>query len=159
VLDLAADKAGWGKPLPAGVYRGIAVVFSFGSWVAEVAEVSMRPDGTPKIHRIVAAIDCGMTVNPDIVKRQVEGAIVYGLTAGLYGKLTFKNGGIEQSNFHDYPPLRINEMPKVEVHIMPSTESPGGVGEPGLPPLAPAVVNAVYAATGKRLRKLPLRLA
>ncbi|TMH22391.1 MAG: xanthine dehydrogenase family protein molybdopterin-binding subunit, partial [Betaproteobacteria bacterium] len=155
-LELAAEKAGWGKPLPAGVHRGIAVVFSFGSWCAEVAEVSVGQDGTPKVHRVVAAVDCGMTVNPDIVKRQIESAVVYGLTAALYGKITFKDGRVEQSNFHDYRMLRMNEMPAVEVHIVPSTEAPGGIGEPGTPPIAPAVANAIFAATGKRIRKLPI---
>ncbi len=155
-LELAAEKAGWGKPLPAGRGRGIAVGQSFGSFVAEVAEVSVGSDGQVKLHRIVCAVDCGRTVNPDIVKRQMESAIVFGLTAALYGKITFKNGQVEQSNFHDYPMLRMNEMPNVEVHIVPSTEQPGGVGEPGLPPAAPAVVNAIFAATGKRIRKLPI---
>ncbi len=155
-LELAAEKAGWGKPLSAGVHRGIAVVFSFGSWCAQVAEVSVGADGTPKVHRVVAAVDCGMTVNPDIVKRQIESAIVYGLTAALYGKITFKDGRVEQSNFHDYRMLRMGEMPKVEVHIVPSMEAPGGIGEPGTPPIAPAVANAMFAATGKRIRKLPL---
>ena len=159
VLELAAAKAGWGKPLPAGRGRGIAVGQSFGSFVAEVAEVSVGRDGKLRVHRVVCAVDCGSTVNPGIVKRQMESAIAFGLSAALYGEITFKEGKVEQSNFHDYPVLRIDEMPKVEVHIVPSTEAPGGVGEPGLPPLAPAVVNAVYAATGKRLRKLPLRLA
>jgi len=158
-LELAANKAGWGKPLPAGRGRGIAVGQSFGSFVAEVAEVSVGKDGKLRVHRVVCAVDCGSTVNPGIVKRQMESAIVYGLSAALYGEITFKDGKVEQSNFHDYPVLRMNEMPRVEVHIVPSTEAPGGVGEPGLPPLAPAVVNAIYAATGKRLRKLPLRLA
>ena len=155
-LELAAEKAGWGKPLPAGVHRGIAVVFSFGSWCAQVAEVSVGADGTPKVHRVVAAVDCGMTVNPDIVRRQIESAVVYGLTAALYGKITFKDGRVEQSNFHDYRMLRMSEMPKVEVHIVPSKEAPGGIGEPGTPPIAPAVANAIFAATGKRIRKLPL---
>jgi len=155
-LELAAEKAEWSKPLPAGVHRGIAVVFSFGSWCAEVAEVSVGSDGAPKVHRVVAAVDCGMTVNPDIVKRQIESAIVYGLTAALYGKISFKDGEVEQSNFHDYRMLRINEMPKVEVHIVPSKEAPGGIGEPGTPPIAPAVANAIFAATGKRIRKLPI---
>jgi len=155
-LELAAEKAGWGKPLPAGIHRGIAVVFSFGSWCAQVAEVSVGADGTPKVHRVVAAVDCGMTVNPDIVKRQIESAIVYGLTAALYGKITFKDGRVEQSNFHDYRMLRMSEMPKVEVHIVPSKEAPGGIGEPGTPPIAPAVANAIFAATGKRIRKLPI---
>jgi isoquinoline 1-oxidoreductase beta subunit len=108
------------------------------------------------VHRVVAAVDCGMTVNPEIIRRQIEGAIVYGLSAALYGRLTIKDGKVEQSNFHDYPVLRLNGMPKVEVHILPSTENPGGIGEPGTPPIAPAVVNAIFAATGKRLRSLPI---
>jgi len=156
VLELAAQKAGWGRALPAGVHRGIAVAQSFGSYVAEVAEVSVAADGTPRVHRIVAAVDCGMTVNPEIVRRQIEGAIVYGLSAALHGRITLKNGRVEQSNFHDYPILRLNEMPKVEVHIVESTEPPGGVGEPGTPPAAPAVTNAIFAATGKRIRSLPI---
>ena len=156
VLEAAADKAGWGKPLPAGVFRGIAVAQSFGSYVAEVAEVSVGADGVPKVHRVVAAVDCGMTVNPEIIRRQIEGAIVYGLSAALYGRITLKDGKVEQGNFHDYPVLRMSEMPKVEVHILPSREKPGGIGEPGTPPIAPAVVNAIYAATGKRLRSLPI---
>ena len=155
VLELAAAKAGWGKPLPAGRGRGIAVGQSFGSYVAEVAEVSVGKDGKVKVHRVVCAVDCGRTVNPDIVKRQMESAIVFGLTAALYGKITLKDGKVEQSNFNDYPMLRISEMPSVDVHIVASTEAPGGVGEPGLPPIAPAVANAVFAATGKRVRKLP----
>jgi len=159
VLELAADKAGWGKPLPAGVHRGIAVAQSFGSYVAEVAEVSVGDDGTPKVHRVVAAVDCGRTVNPEIIRRQIEGAIVYGLSAALYGRITIKDGRVEQGNFNDYPVLRLNEMPKVEVHILPSTEAPGGIGEPGTPPIAPAVVNAIFAATGKRLRALPIDAA
>jgi isoquinoline 1-oxidoreductase subunit beta len=159
VLEAAAEKAGWGKPLPAGVFRGIAVAQSFGSYVAEVAEVSVGVDGTPKVHRVVAAVDCGMTVNPEIVRRQIEGAIVYGLSAALYGKITLKDGKVEQGNFDDYPMLRMSEMPRVEVHIMPSTEKPGGIGEPGTPPIAPAVVNAIFAATGKRLRSLPIDTA
>lgn len=129
---------------------------SFGSYVAEVAEVSVGADGTPKVHRVVAAVDCGMTVNPEIIRRQIEGAIVYGLSAALYGKITLKDGKVEQGNFNDYPVLRMGEMPKVEVHIVASTEKPGGIGEPGTPPIAPAVVNAIYAATGKRLRSLPI---
>jgi isoquinoline 1-oxidoreductase beta subunit len=156
VLELAAQKAGWGTPLPAGVHRGIAVAQSFGSYVAEVAEVSVAKDGKVKVHRVVSAVDCGMTVNPGIVKRQIESAIVYGLSAALYGRISFKEGRVEQSNFHDYPVLRIDEMPKVEVHIADSGEPPGGIGEPGLPPLAPAVTNAIFAATGKRVRKLPI---
>ena len=156
VLEAAAQRSGWGKPLPAGVFRGIAVAQSFGSYVAEVAEVSIAADGTPRVHRVVAAVDCGMTVNPQIVRRQIEGAIVYGLTAALYGRITYRDGRVEQGNFDSYPLLRMSEMPKVEVFIVPSTEKPGGIGEPGTPPIAPAVVNAIYAATGKRLRSLPI---
>ncbi len=159
VLELAARKAGWGKPLSRGRARGIAVGLSFGSYVAEVAEVTVGDDGKVKVHRVVCAVDCGRTVNPEIIKRQMEGAIVFGLSAALYGKITLKNGKVEQSNFNDYPVLRMNAMPQVEVHILTSTEAPGGVGEPGLPPLAPAVANAVFAATGKRVRKLPFDAA
>lgn len=155
VLELAAQKAGWGSPLPTGVFRGIAVAQSFGSYVAEVAEVSIGADGTPKVHRVVAAVDCGMTVNPQTIERQIEGGIVYGLSAALYGRIGFKDGRVEQGNFNDYPVLRMNEMPKVEVHIVPSTEKPGGIGEPGTPPIAPAVANAIFAATGQRLRSMP----
>jgi len=135
------------------------VAQSFGSYVAEVAEVSVGDDGAPKVHRVVAAVDCGRIVNPEIIRRQIEGAIVYGLSAALYGRITIKDGKVEQGNFNDYPVLRLNEMPKVEVHIMPSTEAPGGIGEPGTPPIAPAVVNAIFAATGKRLRALPIDAA
>ena len=159
VLEAAAEKAGWGNPLPDGVHRGIAVAQSFGSYVAEVAEVSVGADGTPRVHRVVAVVDCGMTVNPEIIHRQIEGAIVYGLSAALYGRISFKDGRVEQRNFNDYPILRMSEMPKVEVHILASDELPGGIGEPGTPPIAPAVVNAIYAATGKRLRTLPIDTA
>jgi isoquinoline 1-oxidoreductase beta subunit len=159
VLELAAQKAGWGTPLAAGVGRGIAVAESFGTYVAEVAEVSVAADGTPKVHRVVAAVDCGMTVNPEIIRRQIEGAIVYGLSAALYGRISFKDGRVEQSNFHNYPVLRMSEMPKVEVHIVASSEDPGGIGEPGTPPLAPALVNAIFAVTGQRLRSLPIDTA
>ncbi len=158
VLELAAEKAGWGKPLPAGQTRGIAVVESFGSIVSEVAEVSVdRKAGRVKVHRVVCAVDCGRHVNPDIVAAQMEGGIVYGLTAALKGQITIAKGRVEQANFNNYEMLRINEMPKVEVHIMPSNEAPGGCGEPGTPPIAPAVCNAIFAATGKPIRKLPIR--
>ncbi|WP_273600113.1 xanthine dehydrogenase family protein molybdopterin-binding subunit [Roseateles albus] len=156
VLELAAAKAGWGKPAPKGIFRGIAVAESFGSYVAEVAEISIAKDGTPKVHRVVAAVDCGMTVNPLTIVHQIESAICYGLSAALYGKITHKDGRVEQSNFHDYPVVRMSEMPKVEVHIVPSKEAPGGIGEPGTPPLAPALTNAIFAATGVRVRKLPI---
>jgi isoquinoline 1-oxidoreductase beta subunit len=156
VLELAAEKAGWGAPPPAGVQRGIAVAQSFGSYVAEVVEASVADDGQVKVHRVVAAVDCGMTVNPEIIRRQIESAIVYGLSAALYGRITFKDGRVEQGNFDTYPVLRMNEMPKVEVHIVPSGEKPGGIGEPGLPALAPALTGAIFALTGKRVRRLPI---
>jgi isoquinoline 1-oxidoreductase beta subunit len=128
------------------------------TYVAEVAEVSINKDGTPRVHRIIAAVDCGTAVNPDGIAAQIEGAVVYGLSAALAGAITIKNGAVEQSNFHDYPLLTINQMPVVEVHIVPSTALPSGTGEPGLPPTAPAVANAIFALTGKRLRKLPFQL-
>jgi isoquinoline 1-oxidoreductase subunit beta len=156
VLELAAEKGDWGKPLPQGRFRGIAVAFSYGSYASEVAEVSIAKDGKVRVHRVVCAIDCGTFVNPDTVKAQVEGSVVWGLTAALYGAITLDKGRVQQSNFHDYKMLRINEMPVVEVHIIPSTAPAGGVGEPGVPPLAPAVCNAIFAGTGKRIRKLPI---
>lgn len=155
VIEVARDQSGWGKPLPAGRARGFAAWYSFSSYVAEVAEVSLEKDGTPRVHRVTAAIDCGQPVNPDGVAQQVEGAVVYGLTAALQGAITIKNGAVEQSNFHDYPLLTIAQMPVVDVHIIPSTALPTGTGEPGTPPIAPAVANALFALTGKRLRKLP----
>jgi isoquinoline 1-oxidoreductase beta subunit len=156
VLDMAAAKAGWGSPLPAGRGRGIAGAFSFDSYVAEVAEVSVDKAGIPHVHRVVCAVDCGRVVNPDCVRAQVESAVVYGLSAALKGAITIAGGRAEQSNFHDFEVMRIQEMPVVEVHLVPSTERPTGIGEPGLPPAAPAVVNAIFAATGKRLRRLPI---
>jgi isoquinoline 1-oxidoreductase beta subunit len=163
VLDLAAEKAGWGKPLAAGKAgekrgRGIAVHESFDTFVAQVAEVTITKDGF-RVDRVVCAVNCGLAVNPDVVRAQMEGGLGYGLSAALYGAITLKDGAVEQSNFHDYQVLRISEMPAVEVYIVPSTEKPTGVGEPGVPPIAPAVANAIFAATGKRLRKLPLSLA
>jgi isoquinoline 1-oxidoreductase beta subunit len=160
VLELAASKAGWGLPLPAGRTRGIAVVESFGSFVAEVAEVSCsKNSGEVKVHRVVCAVDCGRYVNPETIAAQMEGGIVYGLTAAFKGQITIAKGRVEQSNFHDYEMLRLNEMPKVEVHIVPSNEAPGGVGEPGTAPIAPAVCNALFAATGRPIRRLPIRAA
>src|SRR5437879_4701742 len=155
-LNLAAGKAGWGTPLPAGRARGIAVYKAFESYVAQVAEVSVESDGAVRVHRVVCAVDCGPVVNPDIVEAQMQGGIVYGLTAALWGEITIDKGRVQQSNFHDYRMLRLAEMPVVEVHIVPSTDAQGGVGEPGTPPIAPAVCNALFVLTGKRLRKLPL---
>ena len=156
VVELAAQKAGWGSPLPAGRGRGIACYASFGSWVAEVAEVSVQGKEL-RVHQVVAAVDCGRVVNPDTVRAQVESAVVYGLSAALRGEITLERGRVKQGNFDDYEPLRLHEMPAVEVHLVPSSEDPGGIGEPGLPPIAPAVANAVFAATGQRLRRMPLR--
>jgi isoquinoline 1-oxidoreductase beta subunit len=158
VLNLAAEKAGWGRPLSGGRFRGLAAHESFGSWVAQVAEVSVA-NGRVRVHRVVCAVDCGVCVNPAGVRAQMEGAVAFGLSAALHGELTLKAGRVQQSNFHDYPLLRLNEMPEVEVHIVTSDEKAGGIGEPGVPPIAPAVANAVFAATGKRLRRLPFRLA
>ena len=157
VLELAAEKAGWGSALPAGRARGIAVHESFGSFAAQVAEVSVS-DSAIRVHRVVCAIDCGIAVNPAGITAQMESGIVFGLSAALHSTLTLREGQVQESNFHDYPVLRMNEMPQVEVHIVPSTERMGGVGEPGTPPIAPAVANAVFALTGQRLRELPLRL-
>jgi len=156
VLNLAAEKAGWDKPLPGGRVRGIAVHESFSSFVAEVAEVAANPDGSWKVEKIVAAIDCGRPINPDIIRAQMESGIGFGLSATLKGGITLKDGAVEQSNFHDYEVLRINEMPQIEVHIVPSTEKPTGVGEPGTPPVAPAVANALMMATRQPFRALPL---
>jgi isoquinoline 1-oxidoreductase beta subunit len=156
-LDLAAAKAGWGSPLPAGRARGIALHQSFGSHVAQVAEVSVE-GGNIRVHRVVCAIDCGIAVNPATIEAQMESGIAFGLGATLASAITFKDGRVQQSNFDDYKVLRLPDMPKVEVHIVPSRERPGGVGEPGTPPIAPAVANAVAALTGQRLRELPLKL-
>jgi isoquinoline 1-oxidoreductase beta subunit len=158
VLNLAAEKAGWGTPPPAGRFRGVAVHGSFGSWVAQVAEVSIEDGKKVRVHRVVCAVDCGQVVNPDTVAAQMEGGIVFGLTAALKGRITLEKGRVKQSNFHDYPLLTMREMPVIEVHIVPSQWEPGGVGEPGTPPIAPAVANAVFAATGKRVRKLPIEV-
>jgi isoquinoline 1-oxidoreductase beta subunit len=154
-LNLAAEKADWGKALPKGVFRGIAIHESFGSYVAQVAEVSVNK-GAVKVHRVVCAIDCGLSVNPDSLVAQMESSISYGLGAAMQSEITFKDGMVQQSNFHDYKVMRMADMPKVEVHIVPSTEKMGGVGEPAVPPIAPAVANAIFAATGKRIRSLPI---
>ncbi|MBV8464409.1 MAG: xanthine dehydrogenase family protein molybdopterin-binding subunit, partial [Burkholderiales bacterium] len=164
VLKLAAEKAGWGKPLAPAKdgskrARGVAVAESFKTYVAQVAEVTVGKDGSIKVDRVVCAVDCGIAINPDVVRAQMEGGIGFALGAALHGAITIKNGAPEQSNFHEYQVLRINEMPKIEVYIVQSGEAPSGVGEPGVPPLAPAVANAIAAATGKRLHELPLTLA
>lgn len=157
VLELTAEKAGWGKPLPKGVGHGIAVHESFRSYVAQVAEVSLNPkDGTPVVRRVVCAIDCGPVVNPDQIRAQIEGAVAFGLTAALMGQITLKDGKVQQSNFDNYPLLGIDQMPTVETHIVASTDPMGGAGEPGVPCVAPAVCNALFALTGKRIRMLPI---
>jgi len=156
VLELAAQKANWGSKLPSGVGRGIATHFSFDSYVAQVVEASVEK-GAVKVHRVVCAVDCGLVINPDTVKAQMEGGIIFGLTAALKTEITLKDGRVEQGNFHDYQMLRIFESPEIEVHIVPSGENPTGVGEPGVPPVAPALANAIFAATGKRVRRLPIR--
>src|SRR5258705_3849896 len=156
VLEYVAEKAGWKNPLPAGRGKGIAVHESFGSVVAMVAEVSITKNNL-KVHKVTVAIDCGQVVNPDTIKAQMEGCVVFGLTAALYGEISFENGRVKQRNFHDYKMVRMNEMPVVEVHIMDSKEKMGGVGEPGVPPVAPAVMNALFTLTGKRVRSLPLQ--
>ena len=156
VLEAAAEHAGWGSPLPVGRFRGIAQHFSFETYVAEVAEVSVEA-GRIRVHRVVCAVDCGRVINPDIVRAQMESGIVFGLAAALKQRISYVDGHVEQTNFHDFEMLRMNEMPEVEVVIMPSTEEPSGVGEPGVPPIAPAVANAIAAATGRRIRTLPLQ--
>ncbi|WP_160287296.1 xanthine dehydrogenase family protein molybdopterin-binding subunit [Pseudomonas knackmussii] len=160
-LDLVADKAGWKQPLAAGAEgekrgRGIAVHESFGSFVAQVVEVTVKADKSFKVDRVVCAVDCGLAINPDVIRAQMEGGIGFGLAMALHSAITLKDGVVEQSNFHDFQVLRMNEMPAVEVHIVPSAEAPTGVGEPGVPPLAPALANALAAATGKRIRNLPI---
>jgi isoquinoline 1-oxidoreductase beta subunit len=157
VLELAAHKAHWGAPLPPAHGQGIAVYQSYGSWVAQVAEASVSPDGEVRVHRVVCAIDCGIAVNPDIVVAQVEGAVAFALSAALFEAITLERGQVQQNSFENYRLLAMREMPAVEVHILPSREPPGGVGEPGVPPLAAAVTNAICAASGKRIRTLPLR--
>jgi isoquinoline 1-oxidoreductase beta subunit len=157
VLELAAAKAGWGTRPAAGRFRGLAVHESFGSFVAQVAEVSVGKNGAYKVERVVCAVDCGLAINPDVIRAQMEGGIGYGLSAALHGAITLGTGGaVEQSNFHQYQPLRISEMPVVEVHIVDSSAPPTGVGEPGVPPIAPAVANALFQATGARVRSLPI---
>ena len=158
VLDLAAQKAGWGKPLPKGMGRGIAVHFAFESYSAHVAEVSVE-DGNVRVHRMVCAIDCGQYVNPGIIAAQTEGGAIFGASAALFQELTFDKGRLQQTNFNSFPVMRMNECPSIETHIVDNHEKSGGIGEPGVPCAAPAIANAVFAATGKRIRKLPIRMS
>jgi isoquinoline 1-oxidoreductase beta subunit len=156
VLQRAAEKAGWGEPRPEGTALGVAIQNVFGSFLAMVAEVAVAEDGTVRVTRAVAAVDCGIVVNPDTVRAQIESAVVFGVTAALYGKVTVKAGRIVESNFDDYRAIRMDEAPKVDVHIVDSTEDPGGMGEAGTSVIVPAVTNAIFAATGQRLRTLPV---
>lgn len=158
VLDLVAEKAGWSKPLPHGRYRGIAVVEAFHTYVAEVVEISLDKRKNVRVHRVVVAVDLGQPVNPAIIEQQVCSGVVYGLSQTLKGEITIDKGRVVQGNFDTFKVLRMNEMPQIEVHIADSHRTPPtGMGEPGVPPIAPAVFNAIYAATGKRLRKIPYR--
>jgi len=159
VLDKAATAAGWGKPLPAGHFHGIALQESFGSIVAEVVEASVADGKNVKVHRVTAAVDCGFAINPDQVVAQIQSAVIYGLSAALYGEITLEQGRIQQGNFDTYPVLRIEESPPIDVHIVETGGPLGGLGEPGLPPLAPALAGAIFAATGKRIRRLPLSVS
>jgi isoquinoline 1-oxidoreductase subunit beta len=160
VLDIVAKASGWGGKLPAGHGRGVSLLYSgWDTYVAEVAEVEVAPSGEVRVHRIVCAVDCGTIVNPDTVKAQIEGGVVFGITGALWGEVTLKNGRVQQSNFNNYRMLRMNESPAIEVHLVRNTEKPGGIGEPGTAATAPALANAVFAATGKRIRRLPLQKA
>jgi isoquinoline 1-oxidoreductase beta subunit len=156
VLELAAEKAGWGQSLPQRVGRGVSVQFVFGTYMAQVAEVEVSKNGAVRVRRVVCAVDCGTVVNPDTVLAQIQSAIIFGITSALYGEITLKNGRVEQTNFDTYQMLRMNEVPAIEVHIIQSYEPPGGMGEPGTSAIVPAVTNAIFAATGKRVRKLPV---
>jgi isoquinoline 1-oxidoreductase subunit beta len=156
VLQLAAEKAGWGRPLPKGSGRGVSTQFVFGTYMAHVAEVEVSKEGEVRVRRVVCAVDCGSVVNPDTVRAQIQGAVIFGISAALFGRITLKDGRVEQSNFHTYRVLRMNEAPAIEVHIVQSTEPPGGMGEAGTSAIVPAVTNAIFAATGKRVRKLPV---
>jgi isoquinoline 1-oxidoreductase beta subunit len=160
VIQLAAEKAGWGNPLPAGQGRGLGYHATFSvTYVCDIAEVSVTEDGKVRVNRVACAVDCGKAVNPDNVAAQMEGGIAFGLTAALKAEATLKDGRIQQTNFHDYPILQMDEMPVVEVYIVESDAPPTGIGEMGVPPIAPAVANAVFAATGKRVRHIPIRAA
>jgi len=156
VLDLAAEKSGWGQTLPKGIGRGVSLQFVFGSYLAQVAEVEVSKEGVVRLRRVVCAVDCGTIVNPDTVQAQIQSGIIFGATAALRGEITLKNGRVEQTNFDTYQMLRMNEAPAIEVHIVKSAEPPGGMGETGTSAIVPAIANAIFAATGKRLRKMPV---
>lgn len=156
VLALAADKAGWGQKLPQRVGRGVSIQHVFATYMAHIAEVEVANDGTVRVRRVVCAVDCGTVVNPDTVRAQIQSAVMFGISAALHGEITLKAGRVEQTNFDSYQVLRINEAPDVEVHIVQNSEPPGGMGEAGTSAIVPAVVNAIFAATGKRLRKMPV---
>jgi isoquinoline 1-oxidoreductase subunit beta len=156
VLALAAKKAGWGQPLPAGVGRGVSLQFVFATYMAQVAEVEVGKDGAVRVRRVVCAVDCGTVVNPDTVRAQIQSAIIFGITAALHGEITLKDGRVQQTNFDTYQMVRMDEAPAVEVHIVQSSQPPGGMGECGTSAIVPAVANAIFAATGKRLCKMPV---
>ena len=156
VLELAAEKAGWGQPLPQGFGRGVSLQFVFATYMAQIAEVEVSKDGNVRVHRLVCAVDCGIPVNPDTIRAQIQSAIIFGITTALYGEITLKDGRVQQTNFDTYQVLRINDAPAIEVHIVESAEPPGGMGEAGTSAIVPAIANAIFAATGKRLRKMPV---
>ena len=156
VLNLATEKAGWGSSLPAGQGRGVSLQHAFGSYLSQVAEVEVTRDGAVRVKRIVCAVDCGVIINPDIVAAQMEGGTIFGLTAAMYGQINLVNGRVKQGNFNTYRPIRMNEAPVVETHLVKSAEAPGGIGEAATAIVAPAVTNAIFAATGKRIRTLPI---
>jgi len=157
VLDLAAEKSGWGQKLPEGIGRGVSLQFAFASYMAQVAEVEVAKNGSVRVRRVTCAVDCGSVVNPDTVRAQLQSAVIFGITAALYGEITLKDGRVEQTNFDSYQVLRIDEAPTaIDVHLVQNTEAPGGIGEPGTSAIVPAVANAIFAATGKRLRKMPI---
>ena len=156
VLQIAANMSGWGKKLPAGQGRGIALCTGFGSFIAQVVQVTVDKKGAVRPTHVWCVVDCGIAVNPDTIRAQMESGIVFGLSGALHGEITIKDGRVEQSNFGDYRVLRINEVPRIEVHLVKSAEAPGGIGEPGTSCVMPALTNAIFAATGKRIRKLPV---
>jgi isoquinoline 1-oxidoreductase beta subunit len=156
VLELAAAKAGWGQPMPKGSGRGVSLQSVFGSYLAQIAEVEVAKDGDVRVRRVVCAVDCGTVVNPDTVRAQIQSGIIFGVAAALYGEITLKDGRVEQTNFDTYRVVRMNEAPAIEVHIVQSLEPPGGMGETGTSAIVPAISNAIFAATGKRLRKMPV---